>query len=107
MSEHTSTWTWPEGRVLILYHWSWADGTDEAGQPRLVHGWSRMGAVDANRYIHLEAEQGRPAESLWVDPDGYPAAHMHTFLSIASLPHELRTGDMPLQWVRTLLDTGR
>jgi hypothetical protein len=96
-------WTWPEGRFLMLYHWSWMD----TSQRELVHGWSHMGAVDDAGFIHLEAELWQEPTSMWVDPDGNPIVKLHTFGSVAALPSELCDDDHPLLWVRLLIETGR
>ncbi len=45
-------WTWPAGRVLILYEWSWFD--PDLGD--VVSGWSRQSEADDAGYVHFEAE---------------------------------------------------
>jgi hypothetical protein len=94
------TWTWPAGRVLILYHWSWFD--QNLGE--IIAGWSQRSETDDADYIHLEAERLREAETVRVDQEGRPLIEPYTFSAFTGVPHELSADDgAPLPWVRALL----
>jgi hypothetical protein len=62
------TWTWPAGRAVVLYHWSWFDPA--IGD--VVVGWSRRGELDETGFVHFEAERRRAARSAHVYRDGEP-----------------------------------
>lgn len=96
------TWQWPAGVSIVLFHWSWADGSPH----NLIHGWSQQPETDAAGYVHLEAEDGEPPATREVDPDGFPSTRRHTFRSASELPGELRGADrQPLPWVRALVES--
>jgi hypothetical protein len=93
------TWTWPAGRVLVLYEWSWFD-------PEIsdtVVGWSRQSEADERGFVHLEAEDLQPARTLQTASD-YVFVKPHTLSPFVPLPDEL-TDDTgaPLPWVRALI----
>ncbi len=93
------TWTWPAGRVLVLYHWSWFDPSEGD----VIVGWSQRGETDDAGYIHLEAEDFQPARTLQTASD-YVIVKQHTLSPLTPLPDEL-TDDTgaPLPWVRALI----
>jgi hypothetical protein len=96
------SWTWPAGRMLVLYHWSWFD----PALGEVVVGWSQRGELDNNGFVHLEAEESQPARSIAVDPDLDPIVKAHILSPLTRLPGELREDDgkgPPLPWVRVLL----
>jgi hypothetical protein len=102
MNPPETPWTWPAGRALVLYHWSWFD--PEQGQ--VITGWSQRNALDEAGYAHLEAEALEAIRSMWVDPEVRHALFIepHTFTPLTRLPSELRDGDgAPLTWIRALL----
>lgn len=98
MPEHT--WTWPQGRALVLYHWSWFD----PNEGDVITGWSQRNTLDEHSFVHLEAEDTRPARSCEVDLDLAPIIELHTFTALTRLPGELRDdAGAPLPWLRALL----
>ena len=95
-------WTWPAGRAIVLYHWSWFDPA--VGE--VIVGWSQRGELDERSYVHLEAEDLTPARSLEVDPDLDPIVKPKTLTGLSGLPGELLDDDgTPLPWIRALLGT--
>jgi hypothetical protein len=99
-SNDTPAWTWPAGRAIVLYEWSWFD----QAKGSVISGWSQQSAVDAHGYVHLEAEDVRPPETLQVDQEGYPSIKAHTFTAMTGIPDELSDdAGAPLSWVRALL----
>lgn len=98
----TPDWTWPQGRAIVLYHWSWFD--PQEGD--IVVGWSQRDTTDEAGYIHLEAENPRPARSVQVDPEArsFLFIEPHTFTALTPLPLSLQDADgRPLPWIRELL----
>jgi hypothetical protein len=94
------TWTWPAGRVLVLYRWTWLDPDAD----KMIVGWSRRDEADDAGYIHIEAESDQPAVTLRVHPDGMPLIERETFSAFTRLPPSLKEDDgRPLDWVRALL----
>jgi hypothetical protein len=94
------TWTWPAGRVLVLYEWTWFH--PDIGE--VIGGWSQRGEVDDTGFVHLEAERRRNARSVLVYRDGQLQASLHTFSALSPLPLALLDNDgTPLPWIRTLL----
>jgi hypothetical protein len=101
-SPDASSWAWPSGRALVLYHWSWFDPA--IGD--VVVGWSQRNTLDTHGFVHLEAERTQPARSLTVDLDLDPIVEAHTFSVLNPLPLSLQEDDgRPLPWVSALLDT--
>ena len=95
-------WTWPHGRAIVLYHWSWYD----RGLAEIVNGWSQRGETDDAGYLHLEAESIRDAETMQVDQGGEPLVEPHTFTGLTLLPPSLlQDNGRPLKWIRALLGT--
>jgi hypothetical protein len=96
----TPAWSWPQGRAIVLYHWSWFDPA--AGD--VITGWSQRGVADQHGFVHFEAEDLRPARSLEARPDLDPIVEAHTFTLMTRLPGELRGPDnLPLPWIQALL----
>jgi hypothetical protein len=98
----TPKWTWPAGRAVVLYHWSWFD--PELGQ--VIVGWSHRNALDEAGYAHLEPEALVPARSLWVDPEArdFLFVEPETYTALTRLPPSLQeSGGRPLAWIRELL----
>ncbi len=62
-SPDAPSWSWPAGRVLILYHWSWF----EPAIGDVIVGWSRRDTLDAHGFVHLEEESTKPKPSITVD----------------------------------------
>ena len=93
-------WNWPQGRAIVLYHWSWFD----PNEGDVITGWSQRNTLDDHGFVHLEAEDTRPARSCEVDPDLDPIVELHTFTSLTPLPLSLKDDDgRPLAWIQTLL----
>lgn len=102
MNPPETPWTWPSGRAIVLYHWSWFDPE----QADVIVGWSQRDTLDAAGYAHLAAEKIQQARSVWVDPEArdYLIVEPHTFTALTRLPGELRDYDgAPLSWIRALL----
>jgi hypothetical protein len=93
-------WSWPAGRAIVLYHWSWFD--PDLGDT--VVGWSQRGEIDGNGFVHLEAEDFQPARSLQPGHD-YVIVKAYTLSPLTALPDELTDDDdgTPLPWVRALI----
>jgi hypothetical protein len=99
-SDTPERWSWPAGRAITLYHWSWFDPA--VGD--VIVGWSQRGELDERSYVHLEAENPQQARSLEVDPDLDPIVKAQTFSGFSRLPGELRDDEgTPLPWIRALL----
>ena len=95
-----TAWTWPAGRLLILYHWSWY----EPAVGDVIVGWSPQREADSAGYVHLEAEQTRPHETVHVYADGNVLVKAHLFSAMTPLPSALCSADgTPLPWIVTLL----
>lgn len=93
-------WTWPAGRAVVLYHWSWFD--PQEGD--VVVGWSQRDAADERDYVHFEAEHSVPARTVQVDRSGDVFVEPHTFTAMTLLPPSLQDSDRrPLPWIRELL----
>jgi hypothetical protein len=97
-------WTWPHGRAIVLYHWSWFD--QMVGD--VVVGWSQRDEVDDHGYIHLEEETHQSARTRQLDRESrdFAVVEPHTFTSLTPLPASLVYDDgTPIAWLRTLLGT--
>src|SRR5689334_16721566 len=62
-SDTPERWSWPAGRAIVLYHWSWFDQV--VGD--VVVGWSQRDELDSYGYIHLEEEIHQPARTRQID----------------------------------------
>lgn len=94
-----TTWTWPQGQAIVLYHWSWFDPA--IGD--VIVGWSQQREADSAGYVHLEAEQTRPQATVKVFEDGDVLIEPHTFTILTPLPLALHASDgQPLPWVQAL-----
>lgn len=77
-------WTWPDGQILTLYHWSWYIGGDE-----WESAWSTTDVLDAQGYVTLHT--GQKVQMLRLDLMAHrPVIERRTFRAIAELPSDLR-----------------
>jgi hypothetical protein len=103
-SDTPQPWSWPAGRAIVLYHWSWFDQL--VGD--VVVGWSQRDEVDDAGYIHLEEETHQPARTRQIDRESrdFAVVEPHTFTGLTPLPASLVHDDgTPVAWLRALLGT--
>jgi hypothetical protein len=95
-------WSWPAGRAIVLYDWSWFDR--DLGE--VVGGWSQQSEADDAGYVHMEADALHEAQTRQIHPESrlFVFANPHTFSNMTPLPLSLKGDDgLPLPWIRALL----